>query len=163
GKDKGTVFIIKIPLTIAVMKVFLFEIKDIVFAIPVNSIEEALTVNKEDMTTFEGKSVIKIREEVINLFSLRSIYFDDNELNEEVDILIVSYLGKKYAFAIDKFLKEEDIFLRPIDYSLVSPPGIVSATILGNGRVGYVIDIGNLVSYLDKHTKSETKSEVRIS
>ncbi|MGC8964433.1 MAG: ATP-binding protein [Brevinematia bacterium] len=163
GKDKGTVFIIKIPLTIAVMKVFLFEIKDIVFAIPVNSIEEALTVNKEDITTFEGKSVIKIREEVINLFSLRSIYFDDNELNEEVDILIVSYLGKKYAFAIDKFLKEEDIFLRPIDYSLVSPPGIVSATILGNGRVGYVIDIGNLVSYLDKHTKSETKSEVRIS
>lgn len=157
GKDKGTAFIVKIPLTIAVMKVFLFEIKDIVFAIPVNSIDEALTVNREEITTFEGKSVIKIRDEVIKLYSLRSIYFNDSHLNDEVDILVGSYLGKKYAFAIDKFLKEEDIFLRPIDYSLISPPGIVSATILGNGRVGYVIDIGNLVSYLEKYDKSEAK------
>lgn len=160
GKDKGTVFTIKLPLTIAIMKVLLFEIKNIIFAIPVNSIEEALTINKDEITTFEGKSVVKIREEVIKVYSLREIYFSDNHLGDDVDVLIVSYLGKKYALVIDKFLKEEDIFLRPIDSTLISPPGVVSATILGNGRIGYVIDIGNLVSFLEKQVKSEVSTQV---
>ncbi|MFN4245962.1 MAG: chemotaxis protein CheA, partial [Brevinematia bacterium] len=44
GKDKGTMFTIKIPLTISIMKVLLFEIKETIFAIPVNSIDEAITV-----------------------------------------------------------------------------------------------------------------------
>lgn len=160
SKDKGTSFTIKLPLTIAIMKVLLFEIKGIIFAIPVNSIEEALTINKDEITTFEGKSVVKIRDEVIKVYSLRDIYFDDSTLNDDVDVLIVSYLGKKYALVIDKFLKEEDIFLRPIDHTLVSPPGIVSATILGNGKVGYVMDIGNLVGYLEKQTKSEISTQL---
>ncbi|MCS7299781.1 MAG: chemotaxis protein CheA [Spirochaetia bacterium] len=160
SKDKGTSFTIKLPLTIAIMKVLLFEIKGIIFAIPVNSIEEALTIRKDEITTFEGKSVVKIRDEVIKVYSLRDIYFDDSTLNDDVDVLIVSYLGKKYALVIDKFLKEEDIFLRPIDHTLVSPPGVVSATILGNGKVGYVIDIGNLVEYLEKQTKSKISTQV---
>lgn len=155
SKDKGTMFAIKLPLTIAIMKVLLFEIKGVIFAIPVNSIEEALTINKEEITTFEGKSVVKIREEVIKVYSLRNIYFGDTTLGDEVDVLIVSYLGKKYALVIDKFQKEEDIFIRPIDHSLISPPGVVSATILGNGKIGYVMDIGNLVNYLEKQVKSE--------
>lgn len=156
GKDKGTVFTIKLPLTIAIMKALLFEIKGIIFAIPVNSIEEAITIKREEITTFEGKSVVKIRDEVVKVYSLREIYFEDgSSFEEEVDVLIVSYLGKKYALVIDKFLKEEDIFLRPIDYTLISPPGVVSATVLGNGRVGYVMDIGNLVGYLEKQAKSE--------
>ena len=157
GKDKGTMFTIKIPLTVAIMKVLLFEIKDTIFAIPVNSIEEAITIKREEITTFEGKSIVKIREEVIKVHSLRYIYFGDASLGEDVDILIVSYLGKKYALVVDKFLKEEDIFLRPIDFSLISPPGVVSATILGNGRVGYVVDIGNLVGYLEKIFENTSK------
>ncbi|MEN2998876.1 MAG: chemotaxis protein CheA [Brevinematia bacterium] len=160
GKDKGTIFTIKLPLTVAIMKVLLFEIKEVIFAIPVNSIEEAITIKRDEITTFEGKSVVKIRDEVIKVYSLREIYFEDGELGEEIDVLIVSYLGKKYALVIDKFLKEEDIFLRPIDYTLVSPPGVVSATILGNGKIGYVMDIGNLVSYLEKRVKSELPYQV---
>ncbi|MCX8028696.1 MAG: chemotaxis protein CheA [Brevinematales bacterium] len=160
SKDKGTVFTIKLPLTIAIMKVLLFEIKGVIFAIPVNSIEEAVTIKKDEITTFEGKSVIKIREEVIKVYSLRDIYFGDMSFSDDVDVIIVSYLGKKYALVIDKFLKEEDIFLRPIDHSLVSPPGVVSATILGNGKVGYVMDIGNLVSYLEKQNKGDISTQL---
>jgi two-component system chemotaxis sensor kinase CheA len=150
SEGKGTVFLIKLPLTVAIMKVLMFDIKGIIFAVPVNSIEEAITIRKSDVTKFENRSIIKIRDEVIRIYSFREIYFDEVLDKEELDVLVCSYLGKKYAFSVDKFLGEEDIFIRPIDTTLVPPPGIVSATILGNGKIGYVIDIGNLISYLEK-------------
>ncbi len=150
SEGKGTVFLIKLPLTVAIMKVLMFDIKGIIFAVPVNSIEEAITIRKNEITKFENRSIIKIRDEVIRIYSFREIYFDEVLDKEELDVLVCSYLGKKYAFSVDKFLGEEDIFIRPIDTTLVPPPGIVSATILGNGKIGYVIDIGNLISYLEK-------------
>ncbi len=150
SEGKGTVFLIKLPLTVAIMKVLMFDIKGIIFAVPVNSIEEAITIRKNDITKFENRSIIKIRDEVIRIYSFREIYFDEVLDKEELDVLVCSYLGKKYAFSVDKFLGEEDIFIRPIDTTLVPPPGIVSATILGNGKIGYVIDIGNLISYLER-------------
>ncbi len=150
SEGKGTSFLIKLPLTVAIMKVLMFDIKGIIFAVPVNSIEEAITIHRSDITKFENRSIIKIRDEVIRIYSFREIYFDEALDKEELDVLVCSYLGKKYAFSVDKFLGEEDIFIRPIDTTLVPPPGIVSATILGNGKIGYVIDVGNLISYLEK-------------
>ncbi len=147
---KGTLVSIRLPMTVAIMKVLLFEVKGVVLAVSVNSIEEALIISKNDISKFEAKRVIKLRDEIINIFCLRELYFNEPIEDEELNVIVISTLGKKYAFIVDKFLGEEDIFIKPLDLSLISPPGVVSSTVLGNGRIGFVLDMSNLVSFIEK-------------
>ncbi|MDZ7543443.1 chemotaxis protein CheA, partial [Clostridium perfringens] len=122
----------------------LFRLGNEKYAIPLTSIVETGLVTKQQIRRIHGGlRMVDYRDSVIPLLSLSSIYetpdysdFDE----EEVEIIIIRKGDRLAAIAVDDFIGQSEIVLKPLGNYLKSVPGISGATILGDGQVALIVD-----------------------
>ena len=153
---KGTTFKLKIPLTLAIIQALLVASQEDLFAVPLSNVIETVRIVEEDIYTVEGKSVLKLRDEVLPLVNMADI-FEIEKILEPEKYLYVVILGlgaSKVGLIVDRFIGQEEIVIKSLGEFLKGIPGIAGATIRGDGRVTLIVDVGTLMKLAKKtHNK----------
>ncbi|WP_288624441.1 chemotaxis protein CheA [uncultured Brachyspira sp.] len=169
---KGSTFFLRIPLTVAIIQALIVDAEKEYYAIPINSIMETLKVNASDIQNLEGTEVIKIREDVINVLSVKELFKlpsrYENNIKSYYAVILASE-EKKVALLVNNLIGEQDIVIKTLKDKVTRVEGISGATILGDGTVSFILDIQTIVGLGTKRIiergkigkKSTSKNELR--
>ncbi|MGP1593730.1 MAG: chemotaxis protein CheW [Treponema sp.] len=160
-KNSGTRFTIKLPLTLAIIQGLLIRVGEEVYSIPITSVIESHRVRSEEINRIDSYEVFNVRNEVISLLRLNRLFgVPSAEGGEEGYhyIVIVGTAEKKVGLMVDSLIGEEDVVIKPLKDQFTNSPGIAGASILGDGSVSLIIDVGQL---LDLGLKQEIRARER--
>lgn len=148
---EGTTFIVRLPLTLAIIQALMVEVSGEKYAIPLNSIVTLEEILPEDIRYVHTKEVINLRGSVIPLVHLNEVLDIDpvekeDALEDEGEIVVIVKKGDRQAgLVIDKLLGQQEIVIKSLGKFIHVPKLISGATILGNGEVALIIDSNTLV------------------
>jgi len=143
---KGTKFIIKLPLTLAIIQGLLVRVGSEIYSIPITSVIESLRIKPEDINMIDNYEVFNIRSDVISLLRLNRLFGIKTEENKDYNfIVIVGTAERKMGFMVDSLIGEEDVVIKPLRDQFTNSPGIAGASILGDGSVSLIIDVSQLL------------------
>ncbi|MEI0798735.1 chemotaxis protein CheA [Brachyspira intermedia] len=149
AEGQGSTFIIKLPLTLAIIEGITFALGKQIYIMPLISIIEQIKVKNEQVKPFEGKGeMIKIRDEYLPLIRLHKVFEIDTQV-ENIDdgIVVVVEAGyRKCAIFVDELLDQQQVVIKSLDSAFSKHAGIAGGTILGDGRIALIIDIQGLVN-----------------
>ncbi|WP_148630230.1 chemotaxis protein CheA [Bacillus sp. E214] len=143
----GSIFSVKLPLTLSIISVMLVEVQDEKYAIPLSSIIETYIVQREEVLRSHNQDVIDFRGKIIPLVYLHSI-LSIPVCREEEDFLLLVIVrnGDKMAgLVVNSFIGQQEIVLKSLGNYLNSVFAVSGATILGDGQVALIIDCNSLV------------------
>lgn len=143
---KGTTFIIKLPLTLAIIQGLLVKVSDETFAIPLSSVIEVVAVNESKVKTVNNQEVIRIRDEVTPISRL-DLALKCSEIKKDLKNRYVVNVGvgvHKLGLVVDELLGQQEIVIKSLGEYLGDISGIAGSTILGDGRVIMIIDVAQL-------------------
>ena len=143
---KGSKFSIRLPLTLAIIQGLLVRVGREVYSIPIASVIESVRVKKEEINTIDNYEVLNVRNEVISVLRLSRLFnIRTNEDGEYCFVVIVGSQDKKIGVMVDNLIGEEDVVIKPLRDQFTQSPGISGASILGDGSVSLIIDVGQLL------------------
>ncbi len=144
-KNKGTTFKITLPLTMAIIKGLITEIEKKTFVIPITYIEEVIDINDYKQKIINNHPHIIFRDEVIPIFHLKEIFFNKKTtISSHTKGIVLSFSDKSITLIVDKIIDEQEIVIKNIDFVDQLYYLIHSATILGTGAIGLILDISSL-------------------
>lgn len=143
----GTTFTIKLPLTMAILPSLMAVIDNNIFALPVESVIEIVSVNRSAIRTIQGVQTASIRGRVVSVVKLDDIFswtgsgMKVNEETAEATLVIVGEDGNEIGLMVDSLIGEEDVVIKSLAENYQNVTGIAGASILGSGRVSLILDI----------------------
>ncbi len=144
---KGSVFSIKLPLTLAIIPALLTFVHKTLYAVPLVNIIEILDIKKSQINRVIDEETIRVRDQIIRLIRMDEI-FGIGRFNREKDVFQVVIVGigdKQLALGVDGLLDEQDIVVKSLDKGLTGSISISGATILGNGKIALIADIASMI------------------
>lgn len=146
-KGEGTTFIIRLPLTLAIIQALLVEVSEETYAIPLASVIETLLVKKNEIKTVGGLPMVQLRGNTLPLLSLRQQFdlSDSDSQKDEVYVVVVGLGDKVIGLVVDELQGQQEIVIKTLGDYLNNLQGIAGATILGDGKVTLILDIASLV------------------
>jgi two-component system chemotaxis sensor kinase CheA len=147
---KGSIFTIKLPLTLAIIDALLVKSGNQVFAIPGTSVEETLIVPPESVSHLTSRQAINLRGEVLGVCRLKHLLKSAVPVNEadEADglsVVVVSAAGRRMGIIVDTFVRRQEVVIKPLAPYLAALPGISGASIMGDGGVVLILDPAELL------------------
>ncbi len=146
-ENKGTTFIITLPITLAIIQALLISFCDKTFAIPLNSVLETVMISPDDIKTVEKREIIELRDITLpvvrpgRIFNLTNCHDDKNELF----VIVVGIAEKKWGILVEQIIGQQDVVIKPLGKSLGQIKPIAGATDLGDQKVVLVIDVAAFV------------------
>ncbi len=149
---EGTKFIVRLPLTLAIIQALMVDVSGEKYALPLNSVVTIEEILPDDIKYVHTKEVINLRGSVIPIVRLNEVLDiepvepEEGLLDDEGMIVVIVKKGDKQAgLLIDKLLGQQEIVIKPLGKYIKAPKLISGATILGNGEVALIIDSNTLV------------------
>ena len=145
--DKGSTFIIRLPLTLAIIQALMVQLNDEKYAIPLNTIQNIEEVKLDDIKYIQNEEVINLRGHVIPIIRLHEklgIVEEDNS-KDSVTVVIVNKGDKLAGFVVDSLIGQQEIVIKTLGKYLTNIKMIAGATILGDGEVALILDVNTLV------------------
>lgn len=157
----GTSMKLKIPLTLAIIQALLVGVQEEFYAIPLASVLETVRISKDEVYTVEGRSVMRLREDVLALVHIGDIFEVERVMdNSEYAYVVVLGLGtSKLGLIVDTLIGQEEIVIKSLGEFLKGINGIAGATIRGDGNVTLIVDVLALMEI----AKSVKKSAINDS
>ena len=145
---KGSTFFLRIPLTVAIIQALIVDAEKEYYAVPINSILETVKIDVKDIQELEGIEVIKVRDDVINVLSIKELFRLPSRYNniKSYYAVILSSEGKKVALLVNNLIGEQDIVIKTLKDNITKSEGLAGATVLGDGTVSFILDIQTIVS-----------------
>jgi two-component system chemotaxis sensor kinase CheA len=140
----GTRFIIRIPLTLAIMDGIVVQVGDERFVIPTEFVKEAIRPRQEEIFTIQRKGeLVKVRDQFIPLIKLYQVLgiLSGKTHPWEALIIVVERNGSQKGLMVDDLLGKQEIVIKNLGEKFKQLKGVAGATIMGNGRVGLILDI----------------------
>ncbi len=148
---KGTKMIIKLPLTLAIIPGLIVKVKSEIVIIPLNSVIEVVRVHVEDVFLVNQCETIRRRDNVIPLVEIDKLLYNDH-LNDDKRIwqyvVIVGLAEKRFGIKVDGLLGQKEVVIKSLGNYLGTIEGIAGSTIMGDGTVVMIVDIGELINKL---------------
>lgn len=147
---KGSTFVIKLPLTLQIIKALLVKIKGETMAISLGFIDSVINWREDLIKRSNNKEVISYREEIIPLIRMSEKFNLDSydEKNDKCNnYIIVAKVGEKIAaLLVDDLLGQQEIVIKNLGRSLQGLKEYIGATILGDGLVTLIVDVATIIS-----------------
>ncbi|EHL17266.1 hypothetical protein HMPREF9630_00433 [Peptoanaerobacter stomatis] len=145
-KDKGSAFIIRLPLTLAIIQALLVIVGNEKYAIPLNNIKEITNIDTIDIRNIEDKEIILYRGVPLELKRMSEVLDCENQERKEgnVTVVIVRKGEKDIGLIIDSLIGQQEIVIKSLGPYLSFVKLIAGATILGNGGVALIIDTNEI-------------------
>ncbi|GEM_PF-34305 len=160
---QGTTIKIKLPLTLAIIQVLMVQVASEIFAIPLPSIIETIRIAKNEIQIIENYEMITLRDSVLPIARIKDIFELDDKSNKgslsynnelELDesgkyfIVIVGLAEQRVGLIVDRLITQQEVVIKSLGALLKNSRGIAGATILGNGKVALILDIGEVIEGL---------------
>ncbi|MCP4765458.1 MAG: chemotaxis protein CheA, partial [Gammaproteobacteria bacterium] len=149
----GTKFIIRLPLTLAIIDGFQVQVGKSSYVIPLDLVDECIEHTNRDAQDVKGEYV-NLRGEVMPYLHLADV-FSEQSGGEDVkpgnNIVVVQYAGQKTGLVVDELLGEHQTVIKPLGQIFQNLKGISGATILGSGEVAMIIDVPALVGRVTRN------------
>lgn len=144
---EGTTFIVRLPLTLAIIQALMVDIREEKYAIPLNSIVTVEDIPSEDVKLIQNKEVITLRGSVIPLIRLDQVLdMEPKDQDPESLVVVIVKKGDKQAgLVIDNLIGQQEIVIKPLGKYIYIHRMFSGATILGDGEVALIIDANTLV------------------
>lgn len=153
--DKGTVFTISIPLSLSILRVMLLERNSLVFAMPVDTVQEIIRAPQmdESQPTMDWKDssipLVQLEKHWSMQSASRPIEMSGQPLINCPMVVVVGEDDQSYGLNVDRFWQEQEVAIRPVASPIPLPPGFSGTTVLGDGRVVPLMDPGRLIEWLE--------------
>ncbi len=143
----GTTQKLKIPLTLAIIQALLVGVQEEYYAIPLSSVLETVRISQDEIYSVDGKSVLRLRDEVLSLVRLSDIFKVDAilESNSDVYVVIIGLADQKIGVIVDYLIGQEEVVIKSLGYYLKNTRGIAGATVRGDGKITLIVDVGAMM------------------
>ncbi len=147
---QGTRFIIKLPLTLAIIDGLLVNIGSDQFILPLSAIEECVELTAKEKALAHGRNLIRVRGETIPYVRLRNEFALSGEA-PEIEQVVIAHLDRgRVGFVVDHVVGEHQTVIKNLGRMYQDIAGVSGATILGDGRVALIIDLTQLADVAEK-------------
>ena len=145
---KGTVFTLKLPLTLAIIEGMTVRVGKETYIVPLLSILESIQPKAGAMKTVVGKGeLINVRETYLPMIRMHEVFALQPEYTDPTKaiLLILETEGERVAVMVDEILGQQQVVIKSMEQNFRKVDGIAGATILGDGTVGFILDIRGLL------------------
>jgi two-component system chemotaxis sensor kinase CheA len=154
-ENKGTTVIISLPLTLAIIEGMVVRVGMERYIVPTMAILESFKPKKEDYFTVKGKGeMVMARGNLIPMIRLDRLFGIEGDSRDPWDGLVVVVENKEEqrGLLLDELLGQEEIVIKSLGEALKRTKGLAGGAILGDGRVGLILDIAGLFELAEKQT-----------
>ena len=144
-KGKGTTIEILIPLTVAIMPAMIVGVGDHLYSIPLQSIEEIVRPEADEVSTIQGQPVMRLRDTVLPLTDMRERLNETETENGGKFAVVVSVGGQRAGLCVDRLVGQQEIVIKPLDDSYTQGGPFSGATIREDGKVSLILDVVQLI------------------
>ena len=145
----GTRVVIRLPLTLAILDGMTVAVGEETLILPLGYVLEALQPQADDVRTLAGEGrVLRVRGEYLPLLSLNEFYRYGQSRSQEPLVVVVEGDGQKLALEVDELIGQQQVVVKNLENNYRRIDGNSGATILGDGRVALIVDVGGLVRSL---------------
>lgn len=158
-KSKGTLFQIKLPLTLAIMDGQTMAVGDQIYIVPLVAITESVRPPRGCLHKPAGSpTVAMIRDKVVPIVKLHEVFGVDTRHRDPSDglLVIVETEGQLTGLLVDELLGQQQVVIKNLETNFKKAEGIAGATILGDGRVALILDIPGVVELARAHETCTT-------
>lgn len=142
---RGTSIIVKLPLTLAIIRVLLVKIGSERYSIPISNVVETFRIKTDDIQHINGHEAVQMREQVLPLVRLDDILnIEGGRTNGKAFVVVAGIGEKRVGFIVDMLINQQDIVIKPLGDYLKDVSGFSGATVLGDGSISLVLDLGTL-------------------
>jgi len=149
----GTDFILRLPLTLAIVRALLVESRGQTFALPLSAVNEAFAAEELQVETIDASPVVVLRDgAIVPLHRLDAILFGAEGLEAPAprsSVVLVAAGGEQHALHVDALVGRQEVVVKPLTRLLQDTRGFSGATILGDGRVMLILDPRTLFTPLE--------------
>lgn len=145
-RGTGTVIILKLPLTLAIIDGLLVRIGASHYIMPLSAIEECVELTRKDVEAAHGKHIAEIRGEIVPYIRLRDQFAIDGDIPEIEQIVTARIDGQRIGFVVDEVVGEHQTVIKSLGRIYRAVEAVSGATILGDGRVALILDPPKLVA-----------------
>lgn len=144
----GSTFVIRLPLTIAIIQALMVTIGAEVYAIPLQSVVETVKITREDIRTLSGSDVLNLRNQVLPLLRLRDEFKTppgDQDDTRKCYVVVVQLGSRLLGLIVDRLPYQEEVVIKSMGSLLSGIRGMAGATITGDGKVVLILDVGEIL------------------
>jgi two-component system chemotaxis sensor kinase CheA len=144
---KGTIITLKVPLTLAIIQGLLMKVVDEIFAVPLSAVLEIIRIEPDEIYTIQGREVIRVRDVILPLARMSDIIGNSNAAKRSAIayVVVVGWAEKRIGLLVDSLQGQKEVVIKALGNYLGNVPGIAGSTILGDGSVILVIDVGQFI------------------
>lgn len=145
NENKGSKFIIRLPLTLAIIQALLVKLKDETYAIPLSSVKEISPISSKEITKVQDQEVVLFRNKTLPIVRLNKMLgLEQEKDNDEIMAVIVRKGDKEAGIIVDNLIGQQEIVIKSLGKYLSGSRYIAGATILGNGEISLILDVNSL-------------------
>jgi two-component system chemotaxis sensor kinase CheA len=144
---RGSEFILKLPLTLAIIQSLLVEVENEVYSIPLAAVLETLKVETSSFHQIGGQEVLKLRDSVLPLIRMQRVFgvAEKETTSQQSYIVVIGVAEKRMGLIVSRLLGQQEVAIKSLGKYLAKAPGIAGSTILGDGRVALIIDPAGII------------------
>ena len=144
---EGTRFTMKLPLTLAIIQSLLVDVGAEKFAIPLHSVTEVVSLDEQEVYTMKGREVMRHRDRVLPLMRIgETLDVTGHTRNtRHAYVVVVAIAHHRLGVVVDDLISQEEIVIKPLGNYLKKVDAVAGSTILGDGSVIMILDIGELI------------------
>lgn len=157
---KGTTFFLKLPLTLAIVEGLVVGVGRERLILPIFSVHEMFRPIEGQVSTVQGRGeMVMVRNQLLPLIRLyRSLGLRARkEIPEETLLIVAETEGRRFVLMVDEFIGKQEVVIKSLGESLRNTPGVAGGAILGDGRVGLILDLTTI--YNDRGAKAAVLRE----
>lgn len=144
-KGEGARVRIELPLTVAIISVLIVNVNNEKYAIPLTNIHEIIDITKDQIKTIQGRETFILRGENLALFRIKKLIGAELSNEEKLTVIIVENRKNMIGLVVDGIESQQQILIKNVDEKIKKIKGIAGGTILGDGKVCFILDIDSLI------------------
>ncbi len=163
-KDAGTTMTIRLPLTLAILDGMLLNTSGETFILPLASIVQSIQPDPSSMKSVGGAELVMVRGEYLPVTTLASVFGLPAPDAAIALLVVLEDDGKRAALRVDELVGQQQVVLKSLEANYRKVKGVSGATILGDGRVSFILDAPYLVSlaHANARTHEHTKGAAHV-
>jgi len=147
----GTTFLLKVPLTLAIIKALMFRVSDRLYAIPLASVIEIARASASDVHRMDQHEVMQLRDQVLTLVRMGQLaQRGPLPVNKKIFVVVVAIADRRFGLIVDRLVGEEELVIKALDDHVVATEFVSGASILGDGSVVLILNLPAVVARLGK-------------
>lgn len=155
---KGSRFVLKLPLTLAIIQGLLVNVGSETYAVPLTSVLEVVRNSTDDLDYIHGREVIRLRDRILPLIYVDELLGVNDSQRRETGrfyTVVIGVANTFFGLVVDSLLGQKEVVIKSLGNFLKKSPGIAGSTILGDGRVIMILDVGEIAAMMKSKLMTE--------